>query len=152
MDIGDDNMADINITQVLTELKFISEIKPTDKLCNENSKINIDRSYFPFISRWWNNYNRNDTIDSLETIYNNTFTLLDNLINNQRQQIHYLQKYKNIDLLQELIKQLDNSIDGLNSLKITYNDDKHIVSRIDTLIKKINLQKQYANEYIKFNL
>lgn len=147
-----DNKEEINITQILTELNFISEIKPTDKLCHNGSNINIDKSYFPFISRWWNNYNRTETIDLLENIYNRTFILLDILISNQKQEIHYIQKYRNIDLLQELIKHLDNSIDGLNSLKTTYNDDKHIISRIDTLIKKINLQKQYANEYIKFIL
>jgi prefoldin subunit 5 len=141
---------DINITQILTELKFISEIKPTNKLCHDNLNINIDKSYFPFLSRWWNKYNRNDTIDTLEKIYDNTISLLEILVKNQQNQILFIQKYKNIDLLQELIQHLDNSVDGLNSLKTTYGDDKHIVSRLDTLTKKITLQKQYANANIQF--
>lgn len=140
----------LNIMKILTDLKFLSEIKPTDKLCLDPT-INIDKSYVPCVTRWWNNYNRNDTIDRLEEIFNCTFTLLETLINNQRNNIYYIQKYKNIDLLQELLKLLDNSINGLDSLKITYNEDKNIISRLDTLIKKINLQKQYANECIKFN-
>ena len=140
----------IDIAQILTGLKFISEIKPHDKLCYNNLDINIDTSYFPSLFRYFNGFNRKNTIDTLEKIYANTYSLLEILVQNQRKDIYEIQKYKNLDLLQELIKHLDNSIEGLLSLKITYNNDKHIISRLDTLIKKIGLQKQYANECIKF--
>lgn len=145
-------MTDIKVTNILTELKFISEIKPNDKLCYNNNEINIDDSYLKSLTRWWNNYNRKDTIAALETIYVTTFELLDILINNQKQNILTLNEYKNIDLLHELIKHLDISLMGLNSLKITYDTDKHTVSKLDTLINKIIFQKQYAITNIQFTV
>ena len=145
-----DRTKDVNIGYILTELKFISEIKPGNKLCYENREMNIDSSYFPALSRWVNNYNRKETVDVLESIYTKTFKLVDVLVLNQRKNINHIQDYKNTDLLQELIKHMENSLDGLSSLKLTYNDDKHTSSRLETLIKKIGLQKQYATENIKF--
>ena len=140
----------IDIAHILTELKFISEIKPGNKLCYANDEMNIDNSYFPFLSRWYNNYNRKDTIGILETIYNKSFDLVALLVKNQKSNITEIQGYKNTDLLQELIKHMDNSVAGLTALTLTYTEDKHTVSKIDILIKKIALQKQYANENVRF--
>lgn len=138
-------------TEILTELRFIADIKPSDKLCYNNNTINIDNSYFPSISRWWNKYNRNETVDALDTIYSNTFNIIEKLIKDNKENKQTVPEYRNLDFIQELIKCLDNSMNGLISLKMTYTEDKYILSRLDTLIKKINIRKQYATEHITLN-
>lgn len=136
------------ITHLLTELKFISTIKAGEKIffrnTNDTMKLNIDNSLIPQFSRWYNSYNRFKTIEILENLYKTVFELITFILNKNSDNIEYLSGYKNNDLLHILIKHLENSIEGLNSLKITYANDKFIISQFNTLIDEINLKKTYA--------
>jgi len=136
------------ITHLLTELKFISTIKAGEKIFFEptqnNLKLNIDNSLIPQFSRWYNSYNRFKTVEILENLYKTVFELINFILNKNSDNIEHIAGYKNNDLLHILIRHLENSIEGLNSLKITYANDKFITSQFNTLIDEINIKKSYA--------
>jgi hypothetical protein len=139
------------INSTLTNLRVISKIKAGDKLWYANNEVHIDDGVqlIQGCKRWYLQYDRNGTISTLENIYKNAFDIINLIINDGKQSINQKSlNYKNIDILQEFIRLLESSIEGLNLLKNTYKDDEFTISKLETLYKQIIYQKTYATEHI----
>ena len=155
----------ISLENILTNLKILANIKPSDKLTNNGYLLIIDQpEYTQFIKRWWNNDSRTNTLDSIETLIDKTFVTIDKIYNSEIQNttdinVHNNYYYKrtmpenyfktdNSQQLQILSNELSNAIKGLQNLKLTYNGDISICSKIDIIIDKITLRTCKINKLL----
>lgn len=139
-----DNMID----NILYKLKIISSIKQGDKLYCLDDNIFIDNSYIQSISRYIHNQNRNDAIQNIQEcidnviyitdfIYRNEISVKKNIKEKEQRQLNTFFKECNDKILKKFYIKMNNSIEGLNNLKLTYNEDLSIKTIIDLLIQKI---------------
>lgn len=128
---------DININfsddQISINLKLISKLKPNEKLIfnNDTNLFSVDNTYIQQITRLYFGYNRNTTIKYIDYLIMMTF-----------EKIKYTQdnysKVNNAHInLMKYINELNNVIEGLINLKITYTGDQLIQSKLDCIIEKI---------------
>jgi len=142
-------ITDTMITNLLYKLTIISYVKQGDKLyCDNNLNIYIDNSYIPSFSRYIYNQNRditskilhdliNDIIYITDFVYKNEISLKKNEKEKIDRQIRTFFKESNSKILKNFYIKLTCSLDGLNNLKLTYNNDISIKTNLDLLIKKI---------------
>ena len=141
-------ITDDMITNVLYKLTILSYIKQGDKLyCNDESNIFIDNSYIPFLSRYLFNQNRNITTKSLLEIINDTIYITDFVYRNELslqknekekndRQLRTFFKESNDKILKQFYVKMISSLNGINNLKLTYNNDMSIKTTLDLIIKK----------------
>jgi hypothetical protein len=156
-----------NVTteNILTNLKILSNIKPTDKLTQNGDLLMIDQPEFTQgIKRWWNNNSRTHTIDAIERLIDETFVTIDKIYNAEIQNttdinVHNNYYYKrvvpenyfktdNSQQLQILSSELANAVKGLQNLKLTYVGDISICSKIDIIIDKITIRTSKINKLL----
>tara|TARA_B100001175_G_C19166514_1_gene475409 strand:- start:75 stop:581 length:507 start_codon:yes stop_codon:yes gene_type:complete len=141
-------ITDEMIDTILYKLKIISHLKQGDKLYCYDDNIFIDNSYIPSVSRYINNQNRTESMafitDCIENviyitdfIYRNELSVKKNIKEKETRNINNFFKESNDKILKKFYIKLTNSIEGLNNLKLTYNDDLSIKTTIDLLIQKI---------------
>lgn len=99
-------------------LKIISKLRPNTRLDTRNELFSI---YIPYIiptwlSRWWFGNSRSCDITRVTVLY-------EKIMENKPSET--------------TIKQLNESIHGLNQLKLTYSDDPTTVARIEYLVESI---------------
>jgi len=123
----------------ITNLKIISELLPYDKLSKYDNLLVIHKSSLLLpVSRWFNGDNRNITMEYIDSIYSNTFILIDNIYIHKDTSEHLPFAEANTGLLISLIGEIKNSLKGLNNLRRTYEDDISICSRLEYLIERTN--------------
>lgn len=107
----------IDKPQTIRRLETIISLKIGDKLgVNEDFYISPN-----FLSRYWNNEDRMNTVTRLETFY---FDLLPRTVTDM-----------------ELSHLLWRSLHGLERLRETYSEDMCTVTRIDCLLSEIKRKK-----------
>ena len=136
-------------TALIANLTTIASIKNNDKLYIDEQKIVIQPYYSTrgFI-RWWNNYNRLDSINFINKLYNqisSTIIILTSISNKHNPDIkkrnHKKIKKKYRNIRNKLIKSCTSSTRGLMHLMITYQDDAELAATINNiliLIDKLN--------------
>jgi len=133
------------INHLIINLKIIQNINKLDKisLVNNNIIINDGSSIFQFIYRWYNNSNRTQTIKDLSNIIDKFNSIL-GFLNSKKNDLDKLKNITNSnenkkkiinDYINELIKEVPNTILGIENLKFTYIDDIDILNKLD-IIKK----------------
>lgn len=142
-----DNDQHLGIDILHTNLVLLSRIQPGDKLLYNSTILNIDRSYFQFVRRWYNSTDRLKTTQFINTIIDQTFMAIDKILGNEAYMT--LSSETRDILLQRFNLELKNSINGLINLKTTYNDDNSIVSSIDVIIENINNKVNTLNSLLK---
>ena len=142
-------ITDTMITNLLYKLTIISYIKQGDKLyCDSNLNIFVDNSYIPSLSRYFYNQNRdatlkilidliNDVIYVTDFVYRNEISFKKNEKEKNDRQLRTFFKESNDKIIKNFYIKLTCSLDGLNNLKLTYNNDLSIKTDLDLLIKKI---------------
>tara|TARA_B100001173_G_scaffold309737_1_gene322750 strand:- start:227 stop:721 length:495 start_codon:yes stop_codon:yes gene_type:complete len=142
-------ITDTIITNLLYKLTIISHIKQGDKLyCDSNSNIFVDNSYMPSLSRYFFNQNReitsktlneliNDIIYVTDFVYRNEISIKKNEKEKNDRQLRTFFKESNDRILKNFYIKLTCCLDGLNNLKLTYNNDISMKTVLDLLIKKI---------------
>ena len=120
--------SNLNIETVVLNLKLISKIKQSEKLIIDNKIIKVDVRVLQNIRRWFTSDGRDESIDYVEFIINETIAYINSLSDDHN--LVYSKK--------KLIEELSNIINGLDNLKSTYKIDNIITSRIDILKEKIN--------------
>ena len=142
-------ISDTMITNLLYKLSIISHIKHGDKLyCDDNSNIFIDESYIPSISRYFTAQNRsvtlnnisdtiNDVIYVTDFVYRNEISIKKNIKEQNDRQIRNFFKEPNEKIIKNFYIKLTCALEGLQNLKLTYNTDLLIKTKLDLLIKKI---------------
>lgn len=133
------------INHLIINLKIIQNINKSDKisLIDNNIIINDGNSIFQGIYRWYSNSNRLQTIDDLTFIIDK-FNNIINLLSNKKNELDKLKNITNShenkkkiinNYINELYKEIPNTILGIENLKITYKDDIEIINKLD-IIKK----------------
>ena len=145
-DNNNDNIEDnIDNFIILSNLTLLSKVQKYDKLIikkktNEsdiNFEIKIDNSYIPSIKRFFYGDNRDKTIEYLNKLINcgiekyNEEKKKDNKIDNKI--------IMNKIVMNKIASLLESSKLGLSNLKITYNMDQSITSKIDIIIDTIDV-------------
>lgn len=120
-----------NIHYLLISLNVIFKLKVNDKIyINTNGSISSSKdSKVNAVYRWINGENRIKSCAFLTNIINQCITQI-NLLNLSSNEIDIQYKI-------ELTKYLTKCKDGLQCLKITYNQDVYVNSVIDALLDKI---------------
>ena len=128
--------------EVITRLKFISMVKQDEKINVKNMFIQ-PKNMFTSISRLFNQESRETTLNFLTMTFNRVFEII----------TYYTYTQKTIDkiLIISILNDLNLSINGLNNLQHTYNEDRLFVCHIQTLIEmissKIREVKQHKPEW-----
>lgn len=124
---------------ILSNLTLLSKVQKYDKLIIKkkpnksdiNFEIQIDNSYIPSIKRFFYGYDRDKTIEYLNKLV-----------------IYAIEKYNKITInkittnkiaMNKIAALLESSKLGLSNLKITYNADQSITSKIDIIIDTIDV-------------
>lgn len=143
------------IDENILNLKIISKIKENDKLLAHKNLLEIDSPHiFQSVNRWYNNENRNITIDKLNNILEGTFNITKSILErekNNKEEKKSLEE-NNSQLFQTLILEMRNCLTGLDNLKKTYCEDILISSQLDLLINKLNNRVDKMNKFFTLNL
>ena len=146
---------------LITNLKIISNIKPTDKIyLNNNNIIEIDKSLCPSFTRYMYDRSRHLTILFLKKIVNNVLLCTDSILTNEQDELESNTDYNNntqsndfteynSDILQKFILEISKSFDGLDNLIKTYQNDITIVSEISVLKEKLSTRCVKINNILR---
>lgn len=142
-------ITDEMITSLLYKLTIISYIKQGEKLyCDDDLNIFVDNSFIPSFSRYFYNQNRSitskiltdiisDIIYVTDFVYRNEISIKKNEKEKNDRQLRTFFKESNDKILKNFYIKLTCTLDGLNNLKLTYNNDISIKTCLELLIKKI---------------
>ena len=75
-----DKKIELNLEDIFVNLTLISKIEIGNKLFQKDKYINIDNSYFAFISRWFYGNNRKSSINFITQILNKAFEYCSELV------------------------------------------------------------------------
>ena len=142
----DNNESDIVLTieDVFINLTLLSKIEVGDKLVNTSSKhMNIDTSYFQFITRWFKGSSRTNSIKFINQVLIKAFEYNDNLLEQKSEE--------NAITLFRLTSDLKNALNGLNNLKQTYSLDKLIQAELDVMIDNIRNRLDTNSKNLNFS-
>ena len=142
------NIKNMDLDNLLLNLKIISNLKEYDKVSVNSENIIIDTpSMFQGIYRTWNGDSRKNTIGIIDSIINRIFEITDELLDEEtcnQNRNHIIITMNNkpfrdnvISTFQTIVLQLSETITGLQNLKITYLKDVSITAKIDLIISKI---------------
>jgi hypothetical protein len=135
---------ELTLEDIFVNLTLISKIDVGNKLTHTNKHINIDTSYFQFITRWINGINRNNNLSFIRLILIKAFEFNDKLMDDSTHDT-------NVQLLIRLNNDLKNTINGLLNFKHTYYYDKLAQSEIDVMIDNIRSKLDLNSKGINFN-
>lgn len=130
---------------IFLNLKILSYIKVNEKIKSDYKSIIIDKRYLQSVVRWLTSDDREKTIETIEKIIKRGIELINNRI---RIIIHtncVVEQRENIKVLEKYMEHFQSSIQGLENLKITYQADTIIQSKLDLMVDKI----RYSIEKIK---
>jgi hypothetical protein len=147
------------IDEKLVNLKIISKIKKDDKLLCTGELLEIDDSQWMIqgLARWYSKASRRQTIDKINLVINDVFvfidkTLKDELTHTAGTRSDNILKEDNSEILQKFLLYLNNSIEGLENLKITYEEDESIICKLDVLIDKIKMKLDKMNKILRIKI
>ena len=116
----------INVEDILVNLKIIAKIKQDEKMTIQNNILVVDTRFAQPLLRWYTANNRTDTLNFISTIVNQAIDSIQNSTVNH-------------SIFDESIlkQELTNALIGLDNLSATYKLDNLIKSRIELLQTKI---------------
>lgn len=141
------NLINYDIDNILLNLKMLSQIKANDKLFTDDGQIKIDTpTIMQGITRWMNDYSRTKTMDDLDHLINKTLEYVnENIKKVERTE----EDNRNC---QKILVEVSKSLTGIQNLKITYNDDTFIQSRLDVINEKTHEIKNEISRLLQINL
>ena len=133
------------INNNILNLKIISAINKEDKVCINDNNISIESNdLLQSFRRWYYNQSRLTTMEQLESVINESFKLTDEILDSDDK----LNSADTSNIIQRFLIELSSVKKGLDNLKITYNDDVSIVSRIDLLEQRIDVRINRLNNLL----
>ena len=155
----DMNPEEMNIDQIIINLKIIALIKKHEKLSirDPEKSLIIDGKhnflYFQSIKRWLNDDNRQKTMSYIERIIHKTFEWMDQVYDEYKVEPEKEQDDISEDIFEEdkeslllrLSKEIINAAEGLKNLRITYKHDSMVNSQIQLLLDKIKIKVDKIN-------
>jgi hypothetical protein len=139
------NFNELDIDEVLIDLKVVSQIGKGQKLLIVDNLLDIDKypAVLQPIFRWYHNDNRSDIVDFLKHLIQEAERYTDEMIKDinaikEVSQYNYERSFS-VKMLLKLRDELANSQQGLNNGKNTYNNSITIKSKIELLVDRIDL-------------
>lgn len=151
---SDGGFPELSLEEVLINLKILSKIRSNEKLLVNEKLLNIDNSYFQFLTRWWREESRHKTINYINHVIAEAFRFCDSTINSELNKISEdpIFDEDNAVILQRITQELHNCLGGLVTIKITYSEDSLIQSQLDLLMENIRNKVQWNNKLLKLNV
>lgn len=148
--------------QILVNLRVISKIKPQDKIDVWDARIYVvTPTYLRSLKRLLCRQNRQTSIDFIRKIINDSIEFSNALMNAKRQEHNsttqsksFVTEYNdNISWsnecnLRDLFEELTKCKNGLENLKVTYDDDATSVSQIEVISNNINNQVKAIQKFM----
>ena len=140
----DINSINLSLEDIFINLTLLSKIDVGDKLIQNGDMkhMNIDTSYFQFITRWFKGSNRNNSLKFINLVLNRAFEYNDNMLEEKSE--------KAAVTVFRLTSDLKNSLNGLNNLKQTYSMDKLIQSELDVMIDNVRTKLDLNSKNLNF--
>ena len=150
----------------LLNLKILSEVNKNEKISVNEDNIEIDNGFLQPARRWYYSQDRNCTLNRIESIINETFSITDIILNEEinkgklltgndfyDKQCHSeLFENDNSSKLQNFLIEMSKVGKGLDNLKQTYTNDISIVSRIDIAKDRLDLRIKKIKEILKIKI
>ena len=117
------------IDHLLTSLKFISMIKEGQKVCVRNGHLSLEVQSTGVITsfrRWINRDNRQTTICYIKSVVHNALSVT--------------KTHNNEMSVYKVVKGLEESVTGINSLTVTYTDDATVSATLQVLRDRIQTE------------
>lgn len=114
------------VDQILTSLRIISLIKENQKVCVRDGFIILESKstgLMPAVRRWLNRDNRTKTIFYIQNVINHALEIT--------------KTHTDLETIEKLKQGIKNSVIGLKSLGVTYNNDAATFARITVLEERI---------------
>ena len=145
----EENKQELELNDLILDLKIISKIKPNNKLIILNNKLLIDDYYFfNAIIRYYKNQNRENTINYIQNLNKNIDEEINKIILNKENDNDIL-KDNPSNILVNLSHDLTQAVNGLKNLILTYNNDNFLVSKIEMIIYNFELKIRKISELLK---
>lgn len=119
--------------EIISQLKFISKIKPGEQVNVDNLSI-CSRNIFSGIYRTMYGEGREKTFHYFNVTIRRAFEKLAAYTNSERMADHML--------CCQLVENLQGCIEGLSNAKDTYKDDRRFVCDVETLIEGVESRLQ----------
>jgi len=171
-DVSGSDINEINKTleercnQNLLNLKILSEVNKNEKIYVNQDNIEIDNGFLQAARRWYYSQDRTTTLNRIEIIINETFSITGIILNEEVNKGNilsgndYYDKKCNNKLfqndnsakLQNFLIEMSKVGKGLDNLKQTYNLDVSISSRIDIVKERLDLRIKKIKEILKIKI
>lgn len=112
--------------EIISKLKFIGKVKKGEKINTKHMYVQSNSISTSFARTFWNQDNRGNALNFVQETVNRAFELL----------ITYERSTEQL-LFENLKKDLNSSLSGLNNLKFTYIEDTKFCCDMDTLLEYI---------------
>jgi hypothetical protein len=123
------------VDELFVNLKVLGKLEPGDKLIVSGRIWILDKfkGFHTIFYRWWHRESRNTTNDAIQHLLELAFTTLNNAM------VAYTinQNIDELYIIQTLLSELICASKGLSKLKVTYEGDAALVSKIDVYLGDI---------------
>ena len=116
------------VDHLLTSLKVISMIKEGQKVCVRNGHLSLEvqsTGVLTSLRRWIHKDNRQTTLSYIKSVVQNAISIT--------------KSHNDETSVQKILKGLEESIVGINSLTVTYSDDATVAATLQVLRDRIQL-------------
>lgn len=143
----------LSLPEINLNFKVLSRLQDTTKLyIRENKFIEIDNSAIKPITRTIKNmlidgYNRDDIIDFILFLTDQTISLTNKLANKNKDIILYEGDLN--ETIENLMMNIKQAIIGLNKLKIIYYNNDAIQTRLETVIETLTKRVIFLGNLLK---
>jgi hypothetical protein len=142
----------LTLEEIHLNFKTLGRIKEHDKMYLRDFKfLEVDDSYIQMVSRTvknavWAGYNREDIIDFLLHLTEQTMKSCDVLTSTLKSNYEGRENTKNV--LTNLLIDMEQSLIGLQKIKITYYNDNAILTRLDMIIDKFDKKIREVRDFL----
>lgn len=139
---NDNDWPELSIDNINTSFKIVFDLQPNYKMkIVDKSYLAPDTSYVYMLSRYWNGVDRNIIIDFLEHLVEQTTNQLNKLIADIKLRTTtnvISEKYKNINILNDIMNNLSTFLHNYQKIKDVYKSDSSCCARFDNIYQKFN--------------
>jgi len=123
------------VDHLLTALKVISMIKEGQKVCVRNGHLTLETQstgVITSIRRWIHNDSRQTTVHYIKSVIQNSISV---------SKVH-----RNHISVDKIITGMEESLNGINSLIVTYNEDATVIATLQVLYNRISTELKGLSE------
>ena len=124
---------------VISKLKFIGKIQKGDKINVKNMNVQSDGLMTRFTRGFIYFDNRQNTLTFIHNTVKKSFEIIQHHLNSK-------QTFDKI-IFENMVKDLKDSVKGMENLKDTYMNDIMFCCKLDTLIEEIRARLTEINKY-----